>query len=70
MGVPDHQACKRCDDALTGPSRAIGVCSPCAAAPARLTRVERARYGWERRTQEDRHHREAWTWLKRSQQRP
>jgi hypothetical protein len=66
--LPNHDACKRCGDDLSGPSRAIGVCSPCASEPIRLTRVERASYGWERRTHE--RHKEAWTWLKRSQQRP
>ena len=69
MSMPDHSACKRCGDDLTGPSRAIGVCSPCAASPVRPTHVARASYGWERRTPAQRHT-EAWTWLKRSQQRP
>lgn len=67
--LPNHDACKRCGDDLAGPSRAIGVCSPCASEPVRPTRVERASYGWEQRTA-DRAHKEAWTWLKRSQRRP
>lgn len=64
MSLADHPACKRCGDDLTGPSRAIGVCSPCASEPVRPTRVERASYGWERRTQ-DLRRTGAWTWLKR-----
>lgn len=68
MSMPDLDACKRCGDDLTGPSRAIGVCSPCASEPVRLTRIERASYGWERRN-EPRTRKEAWAWRKRSQQR-
>lgn len=68
MSLPNHDACRRCGDDLIGPSRAIGVCSPCASEPVRLTRVSRASYGWETRTHARR--KEAWTWLKRSQQRP
>lgn len=64
MALADHDACKRCGDDLTGPSRAIGVCSPCASEPSRPTRVDRARYGFERR-QDVRRDKEAWTWTKR-----
>lgn len=67
--LPNYDACKRCGDDLTGPSRAIGVCSWCASEPTKPRRVTRASYGWERHDG-TRQPREAWTWLKRSPQRP
>jgi hypothetical protein len=64
--LPNHDACKRCGDDLTGPSRAIGVCSPCAREPVRPRKVARASYGWERRMGTDgRNRKESWTWMQR-----
>jgi hypothetical protein len=67
--LPHYEACQRCGEDLEGVHCALGVCGWCARETPRPTRVERATYGWERRTQ-DRHHQESWTWLKRLPQRP
>jgi hypothetical protein len=44
--LPDHEACKRCGDDLTGFLRAIGVCGRCMQTPALPTQVPNPVYGW------------------------
>ena len=42
--LPDHDACKRCGDDLTGFVRAIGVCGRCMQTPSVITAVPRPTY--------------------------
>lgn len=45
--LPDHDACKKCGEDLTGFLRAIGVCGRCMQTPAVPTHVPRPTYGWQ-----------------------
>jgi hypothetical protein len=44
--LPDHDACTRCGDDLTGFLRAIGVCGRCMQMPTLPTQVPSPVYGW------------------------
>ena len=58
--LPDHDACKRCGDDLTGFLRAIGVCGRCMQIPPVITAVPRPTYSWQTPSRV-----RTLTWLKR-----